>query len=220
MNSIEEHALLSIENGDEMHINLKILQEAKMKQLIIGMFLVGLFLLGSILSLAVSASSSSGSSISSGGNYIYSSMTGTLSWTPNAIGFYDLPSAPSSTSLTLDIHQRKNINNRANEVLVLLGEEYFKNQVLNQVVSNSFMASTNLLATVINSNILVWDPNFGEIYNPTHVQLTQTTLNCMTGSVCFSARMYGSNGVVIQAQRIIVFPGNTNNLIVMEPESG
>ncbi|MEK6964482.1 MAG: hypothetical protein AABX70_08750 [Nanoarchaeota archaeon] len=187
-----------------------------MKQTGIGMVLIGLFLLSVVPALAISISGD----ISPSGSYVYVNKMGTLSWNSVNQGFYDQSTLSSSTSLTLNPSQKMNVNNRMGELLVRLSEEYFKNQLLTLLTTKSMLDSTPLLATLVNGNLIVWDSTFTEMYNANHVKLSQTSVNCAAGSVCFSARMYSSSGVVIQAYRVTAFPTTTSGLIVMGGESG
>ena len=180
----------------------------------IWMSMMAFLLLGAIPALAVMtsyATSSSDSSIVA--NPTGQSQIGQLTWTSTMAQFFDMQSPSSSTLLSIDKYQQKNINNRIGEVLVGLAEDHFKQRALANLLTSSMLSSTNLMMVIMNRNLVVYDPNMGEIYNANHVQVTQSSSNCAQGSVCFDAVMFSSSGAVIQTSRITIFPNTVSSLV-------
>ncbi len=138
---------------------------------------------------------------------------GQLTWMSNSMFIGDIPSPSSSYVLTLTREQKTNALNRMNELIVRFAEEFFKNDVLRQVLLKKMLSGTTLTAFFSNGNLVFWD-SVGEVYNANHVQVIQTSLNCPTGSICFNGRMYGSNGQLIQKEALTIFPPGSSNLII------
>ena len=167
-------------------------------------------LLGAVPALALV-----NSMVSPSGSYIYADQQGTLTWNPISVGTYDVQSQPSLYTLNLDSSQRKNLNNRQGELIVRFAEEYFKNQVLKEVLTQSMATGSSLLTSLFNSeDLIVWDSSgASQLYNTRHVQIVQIATNCAQGSICFIGRMYDSSGQIIQARNVVVFPTTTPNII-------
>ncbi len=176
-------------------------------------WMIGLLILSAFPALAMTASSTSSSVSSTPTSSVYPFAQGTLTWTENYANLYDTVSQGSSYSLNLNPYQRANINNRLGELLVRFAEEYFKNQALKYALGQSLASSTTITLSFSNTAFLLSSFN-GEVYNSNHVQMTQTTVNCASGSICFIGRMYGSGGQLILTQSIIIFPGGGNTNII------
>lgn len=174
---------------------------------------IGLLILSALPALALTSSSITSSGSSTSSTPTESSLAqGTLTWNENYASFYDAASPSSSYLLNLDKAQKNNLNNRMNELVVRFAEEYFKSQALKQVLAQSRSAFTTLTLSFSDVSFLLFDFN-GELYNSNHVQMTQTAVNCVVGSICFTGRMYGSSGQLLLTQSIVVFPNGNPGII-------